>query len=72
MASKIKPDSVPLREQLEKLEKSGIKLYLNGVPSTTEHIVKKCIREDSVYMPDYIQDESGKLREVRYDRISLK
>lgn len=69
MTSKCKADSAPLRVRLEKLEREGIKLFLNGVPSTTDYIVETCINEETVYMPDYVTDECGKVREIRYDRI---
>jgi len=51
MAAKIIADSNALKSQLEKLEKEGTKLYLNGAPSTTEYIVSNCVNEDTVYMP---------------------
>lgn len=72
MTGKNKVDSVSLRAQLSVLEKAGIKLYFNGVPSNTEYIVNNCVREDTVYMPDYITDEKGNIKEVRYDKISQK
>ena len=59
-----------LKSQLENLERQGIKLYLNGAPSNTDSIVKNCIREDTIYMPDYVTDENGEIREIRYDKIS--
>lgn len=59
-----------LKLRLEKMEKTGVKLYLNGVPSTTEYIVENCIREDTVYMPDYVTDEYGRIKEIRYDKVS--
>lgn len=70
MTSKCEVDSVLLKVKLKKLEKEGIKLFLNGVPSTTEYIIENCINEDTVYMPDYVTDECGKIKEIRYDRIS--
>lgn len=70
MTSKYEDDSVLLKVKLKKLEKEGIKLFLNGVPSTTEYIIENCINEDTVYMPDYITDECGRIKEIRYDRIS--
>ena len=72
MASKDIANSDALKSRLEQLEKEGAKLYLNGVPSTTEHIIKNCVNEDTVYMPDYVTDGHGKIKEIRYDRISLE
>ena len=51
-------------------EKAGVKLYLDGNPSDADHILQKCVREDAVYMADYIADEAGKVKEIRYDQIS--
>ena len=59
-----------LKLQLENMERQGIKLYLNGAPSNTDSIVEKCIREDTIYMPDYVTDENGEIQEIRYDKIS--
>ena len=38
--------------------------------SVTDHIMKKCVKEDAAYMADYIADETGKVKEIRYDLIS--
>lgn len=72
MTSENKTNSDSLKEQLEGMEKMGIKLYLNGVLSTTDYIVKNCVNEDTIYMPDYVTDENGKVKEIRYDRIFQK
>lgn len=72
MASKSTVDKEALKSLLEQLEKEGAKLYLNGAPSTTEYIVNHCVNEDTVYMPDYVTDGHGKIKEIRYDRISLR
>ena len=69
MRSRNKAKPVSLRPQLEQLEKAGVKLYLNGIPSTTEYIMKNCVNEYTVYMPDFVIDVNGKLKEIRYDRI---
>ncbi len=72
MASEMNMGSDALRQRLEKLEREGTKLYFNGAPSSTEYIIDHCINEDSAYMPDYVTDEHGKIKEIRYDKISLK
>lgn len=72
MASEIIASKAALKSRLEQWEKAGTKLYLNGVPSTTEYIVNNCVNEDAVYMPDYVADERGRIKEIRYDRISIQ
>lgn len=57
--------------QLKKWEEAGVKLYLEGVPTSSEYIEQNCVNENAVYMPDYVTDHEGKLKEIRYDRISL-
>ncbi|MCM1126397.1 MAG: hypothetical protein NC429_07980 [Lachnospiraceae bacterium] len=59
----------PLRSRLERMERAGVKLYLNGAPSTTEYILRRCVREGTVYMPDYVTDRDGNVKEIRYDRV---
>lgn len=68
---KISKNYDSLKSRLEDMEKEGVKLYLNGVPSTTEYIIRNCVEEDTVYMPDYVTDRNGKIMEIRYDRVSL-
>ena len=54
------------------MERDGVKLYVNGSVSTPEYITRHCVNEDTVYMPDYVTDESGKVKEIRYDKIYVK
>lgn len=63
-------NSGSLIQRLKKWEEAGIRLYLDGRPSTSEYIGKRCVREDTLYMPDYVTDKEGKIKEIRYDRIS--
>jgi len=63
-------NSGSLIQRLKKWEQAGIRLYLDGRPSTSEYIGKSCVREDTLYMPDYVTDKEGKIKEIRYDRIS--
>ena len=72
MTFKEKKNSEPLRERLERMERDGVKLYVNGSVSTPEYITRHCVNEDTVYMPDYVTDESGKVKEIRYDKIYMK
>lgn len=72
MTSKDTKGPEPLRTRLEKMERAGVRLYVNGMLSTSEYIVGHCINEDTVYMPDYVTDESGRVKEIRYDKIYMK
>lgn len=59
-----------MKQELEHVYKSGVDLYLDGTRSSPDVIAYRCIREDKIYMADYIWDEGGNLKELRYDRIS--
>lgn len=69
MTLKANAESFSLQSRLNELESAGVRLFLNGLPSNTEHIIANCVNEETVYMPDYVTDEKGKIREIRYDRI---
>lgn len=70
MDSENSKELLSVRERLERYEKAGIKLFLDGVPTNTDHIIEQCVREDAAYMADYITDDTGNVKEVRYDEIS--
>lgn len=59
-----------LKEKLEQVQQSGVDLFMEGEPATPEIIARKCVREEMVYMADYVLDDSGILKELRYDRIT--
>lgn len=55
---------------LSEMEKDGVIFYLNGKRSKPREIIHKCcVCEKTVYMPDFVTDETGKLQEVRYDEV---
>lgn len=72
MTEKKEQDSFSIGKRLKKWEEAGIRLYLDGAPTSSEYIEENCVNEETLYMPDYVTDEKGKLKEIRYDRISLK
>lgn len=63
-------DLSALRSRLQGYERRGVKLYFDGALSNTECILKHCVMEDTAYMADYVTDREGKVREIRYDKIS--
>lgn len=58
-----------LKKQLKEAENNGVSLFLEGRPATPKKIADMCLKEDTVYMADYVVDEEGKWKELRYDRI---
>lgn len=61
--------SYSLVQRLREWEKAGIRLYLDGAPTSSENIERNCVNEETLYMPDYVTDNEGRIKEIRYDRI---
>ena len=60
----------PLKEELKSYRRNGVKLFLDGEPSTPKNIVKACmIAEDGGYMRDYTADEEGRIAKVNFEHI---
>ena len=57
--------------QLEEIQSKGIEIYLENERSTPNEIADFFVKEDSIYMPDYILNENGEVEEIRYDRIKI-
>lgn len=67
--SKSKSEMMSMRDRLEAILDQGIELYLEGKPASPDGIVERFVREDTVYMPDFVINEEGVLTQVRYDKI---
>lgn len=63
-------DEQRLKEKLEQMQHSGVSLFLEGKQATPELIANRCVCEDSTYMADYVLDNDGILKELRYDRVT--
>lgn len=56
--------------ELESHIRNGIPLFLSDVESNPYEIVDAVfLKEDNIYMADYVRDDDGMLLQVRYDRI---
>lgn len=55
--------------ELQNIEKRGITLWLEGLPSSSLKITNALyVNEEYAYMRDYIYDE-GVLKELRFDKV---
>ncbi len=71
MTEKKENECNALNLRLRSMENAGVRLYLDGMPASSKKIAKLCVNEESLYMPDYVTDKEGKIKEIRYDKISL-
>ncbi len=61
-----------MRERLEGIARDGTDLYLDGRKvSAAELAWVCCVSEETVYMPDYVTNQDGRLTELRYDKVRL-
>ena len=67
--SGIQPMELNLLAYLEKAHKDGVELFVDGQETAPDEIVRRCVCEDSVYMPDYVLDEKGDLEQLRFDKV---
>ncbi len=67
-----KNEMLSMQQKLEAILRQGIELYLDGRPASPDRIAERYVREDTVYMPDFVISEDGVLVQVRYDKIMDK
>lgn len=59
-----------LCRELQHYQKAGVRLLLNGRPSSPEEIARVCtFREDRCYMRDYISNDSDELWGIGFDFV---
>ena len=59
-----------LKAKLEQIHRSGVSLFMEGHPATPASIARRCVCETEIYMADYVLDDAGSLKELRYDRVT--
>lgn len=59
-----------LKAELEKMKKQGTELFLDGRLVRPEEAAVKAVCEDSCYMADYVFGESGKIQQIRFDKVN--
>ena len=65
-----KEDMFRLEEQLARVVKDGAELYLEGERASAQEVAWTCmVNEEAIYMPDYVLDDSGRIAQLRYDRV---
>ncbi len=58
-----------LLNELKEYQKSGLRLALEGEPSTPEQLAAECfLFEEKAYLRDYVTDEKGFVKEINFVR----
>ncbi len=59
--------------ELTRYERSGIVMQIDGSPASPMQIVSAhMVKEDDVYMRDYIMDENGIVQELDFYKIEME
>ena len=68
----IREKELILSEQLAYAMRQGIPVEKESMPCIPGGITACCVREETeeIYMPDYIMDDAGVVREIRYVKIN--
>ncbi len=57
--------------QVNIMRKDNFEVYMDNKKTTLDEALERCVRERTVYMPDYVLDDKGNLKQIRFDRIDL-
>lgn len=55
---------------LEQMRQSGVGLFVDGRAALPIEVVTKAVRENSPYMADYVLDNAGIIKQVRFDKVT--
>lgn len=61
-----------MRVFLTRLQRKGVELFVDGKTAMPGEIAFKTIREDSLYMADYVFGEGGRIEQVRFDKVTRR
>lgn len=58
--------------ELENIQNLGVTIFLDGVASSPQNVTNVLyVNEERNFMRDYVKDEKGVWRELRFDRIQF-
>lgn len=67
--TKLKSAREELSLQLERLREKGVELFVDGETALPGEAAAKAVQENSPYMADYVLGDTGKIEQVRFDRV---
>ena len=58
-----------LKDYLTDKYLEGVQLFVDGEAVLPEEAVSRAVREDCVYMADYVLDKAGGIEQIRFDKL---
>ena len=56
----------------QQLREKGVEFYVDGEEVSMKEAFSLAVREDSVYMADYVLGAEGRIQQIRLDKVELK
>lgn len=53
----------------QRMQREGVQFFVDGEVVLPQDAVSRAVREDGVYMTDYVWGEAGKLKQIRLDKV---
>ena len=54
----------------QKMNREGVEFFVDGEAVCPKDAFSRAIREDSVYMTDYVWGEQGEICQIRLDKVN--
>ena len=56
---------------LEAMYRAGVDFFVDGEEVSLQEAMRRTVQEEHAYMADYVLDCTGKVRQVRFDKVEL-
>ena len=54
----------------QRMHREGAEFFVDGEAVQPADAISIAVREDGVYMADYVMGEKGKIKQVRFDKVT--
>lgn len=54
----------------ERMHQEGVEFFMDGKQMPLSDVLNKAVKEENVYMADYVLGEEGRIEQVRFDRVT--
>ena len=68
----LKEEKARMLTSLERMHQKGVELFMDGQEVLPAEAVSRTVRENSPYMADYVLDDAGAVRQVRFDKVTRR
>ncbi len=56
----------------QKMNREGVEFFVDGENMRPSDAFAKAVKEDGVYMTDYVLGEAGEIQQIRLDKVNLE